>query len=45
MTFEIYFLIRLISKMNNNCSRGKMLTIESYSLNSKGNLAYLAEKN
>ena len=31
--------------MNCNCSRGKMFIIWFYSLNVKGNKAYLAEKN
>ena len=37
MTFEIYFSIRFISEMNNNCSRGKMFIIYFNSLDVKGN--------
>ena len=43
-TFEIYFLIRFISKMNDN-SKGKMSIIKFYSVNVKRNWAHLAERN
>ena len=45
-SFEIYFFImRFISKIKNNTSRGKISICEFYSKNIEGNWTYLAEKN
>ena len=45
MTFVIYFLVRFISKMNGNSSRGKMSFVLFHLVNVKGNCTHLAKKN
>ena len=42
MTFGNYFLTRFISKMNNNCFRGKTFIIHFYALIIRGNWVHLA---
>ena len=44
MTFQGYFLVRFISKLNNSNSREKMVIIWFYSANIKGNWTHLAEE-
>ena len=41
----MYFLISLISKMNDNNSEGKMSFVQFHSVNVTGNRAHLADKN
>ena len=45
MTFEIYFLIRFISKIYDDSSKGKMSFIWFHSVIVKGNWADLTKKN
>ena len=41
MTFEIYFLISLITKKNDDSSWGKMSFVEFHFINAKGNWAHV----
>ena len=44
MAFDIYFLIRFISEMNDGSSEGKKFFVQFYSVNVKRNWVYLGEK-
>ena len=45
MTFQIDFLIRFISKINEKSPQEKYPSFDFVSVNAKGNLAHLTEKN
>ena len=44
MIFEVYFLTRFISKMNDNSSGEKLSHFYFHSVNVKGNWTHLVEK-
>ena len=45
MAFEIYFSIKIISKMNDNSSEWKISFVYFHSINVKGNWTHLTEQN